>query len=53
MPDREIDRLRAFLAQGAGRFSQRARDREFAALTDEEATRVEALYAEHFGASPS
>jgi hypothetical protein len=53
MPDREVDRLRGFLAQGNGRLSQRARDREFRALTEEETIRVEALYAELFGAAAS
>jgi hypothetical protein len=49
MPDREIERLRGFLAQGQGRLSRRAREREFGALTGEEATRIEALYRELFG----
>jgi Fic family protein len=49
MPDREVERLRGFLAQGNGRLSQRAREREFRALTDEEAARMEALYADLFG----
>lgn len=49
MPDREIERLRGFLAQGQGQLSRRAREREFRALTAEEATRIEALYRELFG----
>lgn len=49
MPDRQIERIRAFLEQGKGHFSNRAREREFAALTDEEATRIETLYADSFG----
>lgn len=49
MPDRQIERLRGFLEQGKGHFSNRAREREFAALTDQEAVRIESLYAEHFG----
>jgi len=49
MPDREIELLRGFLAQGRGRLSKRARENEFRALTDEEATQVEILYKELFG----
>ena len=48
MPDRQIERLRGFLEQGKGRLSNRAREREFAALTDQETARIEALYAELF-----
>jgi hypothetical protein len=49
MPDREVERLRGFLDQGHGRLSQRAREHEFHALTDEEAARIEAVYVELFG----
>ncbi len=49
MPDREIELLRGFLAQGSGHLSKRAREREFRALTDEEATQIEVLYKELFG----
>jgi hypothetical protein len=49
MPDREVERLRGFLAQGRGHLSGRAREKEFRALTDEEAGRVEALYSDFFG----
>ena len=49
MPDREIELLRGFLAQGSGHLSKRAREKEFHALTDEEATQVEVLYNELFG----
>jgi hypothetical protein len=49
MPDRDIERLRRFLAQGAGRLSGRAREHEFRALTSDEITRVETLYRELFG----
>ncbi len=49
MPDRHVERLRGFLAQGRGHLSTRAREKEFRALTDEETTRVEALYGELFG----
>jgi len=48
MPDRQVELLRGFLQQGGGRLSKRARDQEFAALTDAEAERVEALYARCF-----
>jgi len=50
MPDRQIERLRVFLAQGAGRLSERARLREFQALTDAEVEQLQALYAQAFGA---
>ena len=49
MPDREIELLRGFLAQGSGHLSKRALEKEFRALTDEEATQVEVLYNELFG----
>ncbi len=49
MPDRRVEQLRGFLEQNDGRLSARARSREFAAMTDDEATRVERLYAESFG----
>ncbi len=51
MPDREVERLRDFLAQGGGRLSVRAREHEFRALTDEETARLEALYAGLFAAA--
>jgi len=35
-----------FLRQNAGRFSKRAREREFAALTDEEVSAIEGIYAD-------
>lgn len=46
MPDRLLDLLFRFLRQNDGRLSNRAREREFAALTDEETARVEGIYAE-------
>jgi len=49
MPDREIELLRSFLAQGDGLLSTRAREKEFSALTDEEAARIEVLYQDFFG----
>jgi hypothetical protein len=51
MPDRKIEQLRAFLQQGGGRLSERARGKEFAALTDDETLEIEALYAELFASS--
>ena len=51
MPDRQIELIRNFLAQAGGHFSKRTRDREFRALTGEEARKIEALYAESFGAN--
>lgn len=46
MPDRVLDLLFRFLDQNSGVLSKRAREREFAALTDEEASRIEAAYAD-------
>lgn len=48
MPERLIDLLFRFLHQNGGRLSQRARDREFKELTDEEAGRIETIYREAF-----
>jgi hypothetical protein len=48
MPDRDVERLRGFLAQNDGRFSKRAREQEFHALNDTEVIRVEALYNQLF-----
>ena len=48
MPDRQVDLLRTFLAQGGGRLSGRARAKEFAALSDAEAAKIEALYQDAF-----
>jgi hypothetical protein len=49
MPNRQIEQLRGFLEQGKGRLSNRAREREFAALTHTEVAQLEALFAAHFG----
>lgn len=46
MPDRLLDLLFRFLRQNDGHLSKRAREREFAALTEEEVARVEGIYAE-------
>lgn len=48
MPDRLVETLIAFLRQGDGRLSKRARGKEFAALSDEEAAMLEDKYAEVF-----
>lgn len=48
MPDRLSDLLFRFLNQNGGKLSQRAREKEFAALTDEEASRIEGIYDEIF-----
>lgn len=48
MPERLSDLLFRFLHQNGGTLSRRAREKEFAALTDEEAARVEAIYREVF-----
>jgi hypothetical protein len=48
MPERLIDLLFRFLNQNGGRLSQRAREREFKELTDEEAKRIEGIFQETF-----
>ena len=52
MPDRQIEQLRVFLAQGNGKLSERARSHEFRALTDQEALQLEQLYAQIFTPGP-
>ncbi|MDA2934879.1 Fic family protein [Acidobacteria bacterium AH-259-D05] len=49
MPDRTVDLLFRFLDQNQGRLSKRAREKEFAALTEEETAQVEDLYGQIFG----
>ena len=44
MPDATFDLMMGFLRQNQGRFSQRMRTKEFAALTDEEAAAIEDIY---------
>lgn len=46
MPHSTIDLLHRVLAQGEGRLSKRAREKEFKMLTADEATAVERLWAE-------
>jgi len=48
MPDRTVDLLFRFLHQNDGHLSKRAREREFAALSDPEVERIEGLYADLF-----
>lgn len=48
MPERLVDLLFRLLNQNGGRLSQRAREREFKELTDEEAKRIEAIYNNTF-----
>lgn len=48
MPERLVDLLFRFLNQNGGRLSQRAREREFKELTDEETKRIEAIYNNTF-----
>ena len=50
MPARLSDLAFRFLHQNEGRLSARAREKEFAALTDDEARRIEEIYAETFNA---
>lgn len=45
MPERTADLLFRFLQQNDGRLSERARGKEFAALTDHEVTQVENAYS--------
>jgi hypothetical protein len=44
MPDATFDLMMGLLRQNRGRFSQRARTKEFAKLTDEEAASIEGVY---------
>ena len=44
MPAEKIELLHRFLSQENGRLSKRAREKEFAALTEQEADKIEALY---------
>lgn len=49
MPDRTVDLLFRFLHQNNGHLSQRAREGEFAELTEAEAERIEKIYHNTFG----
>jgi hypothetical protein len=46
MPESQFDLMLGFLRQNGGRFSRRAREKEFAALTDEEVLAIEGIYAD-------
>lgn len=48
MPEKTLDLLFRFLQQNAGRLSQRARQKEFAALSNAEVAAVERMYWETF-----
>jgi hypothetical protein len=48
MPDRVAQNLLMFMRQNGGKIPKRRRENEFAALTDEEATRIETIYGEVF-----
>ena len=49
MPERLSDLLFRFLHQNGGKLSRRGRRREFAALTEDEVSRIEEIYREAFG----
>lgn len=49
MPDKTIALLIRFLAQNNGKFSQRAKEKEFATITEKEVTNIEEAYTEFFG----
>ncbi len=49
MPDRLAQNLIMFMRQNGGALSQRRREKEFAALTNEEVSHIEAIYQEVFG----
>jgi hypothetical protein len=53
MPDRMLNNLLGFLRRNGGQLSNRAREREFVALTSEEVRRIEELYAEAFEGATS
>lgn len=48
MPDRLINLIIKFLEQGNGKFSKRAREREFEALTEEEIDTIQNMYQSIF-----
>lgn len=48
MPDRLAQDLVMFMRQNGGRIPSGRRKNEFAALTDEEAKRIEAIYGDVF-----
>lgn len=48
MPDRFAQNLILFIRQNGGKLATRRREKEFAALTDDEVTRIEEIYHEVF-----
>jgi Fic family protein len=52
MPQATVNLLHRFLRQNSGRLSQRARSKEFEALTDQEVEAIETVYATTTGALP-
>jgi hypothetical protein len=53
MPGATIDLLFRFLQQNGGRLSKRAREQEFARMTDAEAASAEEAFAGLFGDHPN
>jgi Fic/DOC family len=51
MSERMLNNLFGFLKQNQGRLSKRAKEDEFAALTEDEVLKIEQLYAQSFGQS--
>jgi len=49
MPSATVDLLFRFLRQNSGKLSDRARQKEFKALTDDEVTRIERIYEAELG----
>ncbi|MGY4571829.1 hypothetical protein ACVWY5_004899 [Bradyrhizobium sp. USDA 3256] len=49
MPERTLNNLFGFLRQNQGKLSKRAREDEFALLTEDEVSKIEQLYADSFG----
>lgn len=49
MPMGQVELMQTFLSQNDGKFSKRAREKEFSALTPLEFERIEALYEDAFG----
>ena len=52
MPDRMAQNLILFMRQNDGTLPKRRREKEFAALTDDEVSTLEAIYRETFGDQP-
>jgi hypothetical protein len=46
MPEHRFNLMFGFLRQNNGYFSKRAREKEFSALTDDEVSAIEAIYAD-------